>query len=189
MNQEKDQPKEITLGIVEANVYSLILFLPFLIVFAGGYVLLWYPKILEWSIKSCLGENILQVVLTPVIIVLGIVAHELIHGLVWGLWNRKGFRAIKFGVIWSMLTPYCHCEVPLKINAYRWGALMPGIVLGFLPSIYSLFSGDFGALLFGLFFTLAAGGDFLMIWVLRKVKNHTLVQDHPSKLGCYLIEE
>ncbi|HET6528317.1 MAG TPA: hypothetical protein VFG39_06165, partial [Balneolaceae bacterium] len=40
---------------------------------------------------------------------------------------------------------------------------------------------------FGLLFTLAAGGDILILWLLRKVDDGLLVQDHPDLVGCVVL--
>ena len=60
---------------------------------------------------------------------------------------------------------------------------MPGIVLGFLPCTLANYLGNLGLFLFGLFFILAAGGDFMMIFKLSKEPKDNLYQDHPDKIG------
>ena len=65
----------------------------------------------------------------------GIVVHELIHGLTWAYFAKKGFKSIRFGVFWEMLTPYCHCSEPLTVRQYCIGALMPLVVLGIIPLV------------------------------------------------------
>jgi hypothetical protein len=40
----------------------------------------------------------------------------------------------------------------------------------------------------GLLFSIAAAGDFMILWVLRNVPSHLLVQDHPSRAGCLVYE-
>ena len=85
-----------------------------------------------------------------------------------------------------MLTPYCHRKEPLNVSQYMIGAIMPAIILGFIPLILAIFIGNLGLLIFGMFFTLAAGGDFLIINLIRKENKDDLVQDHPSEAGCYI---
>ena len=63
---------------------------------------------------------------------------------------------------------------------------MPGIILGIIPSIIAIVTGSLGLFIFGLFFTLAAGGDFMIVNLLRDEPKNNLVQDHPSKIGCYI---
>ncbi len=85
-----------------------------------------------------------------------------------------------------MLTPYCHCKEPLKIKHYIIGAIMPAIILGLLPAIYAVIYGSLNWLLFGVFFTMAAAGDFLVINLIYKENMNDYVQDHPKEAGCYI---
>jgi hypothetical protein len=43
-------------------------------------------------------------------------------------------------------------------------------------------------LIFGIIFTIATAGDFMVLWMLRKEKS-TLVFDHPSKIGFIVYKE
>lgn len=120
--------------------------------------------------------------------ILGIVIHELIHGLTWAIAGHKPLSAIKFGFQWQSLTPYAHCREPMEAGAYRLGGSMPLIVLGILPSLIGILTGIGWSMFFGFIFTLAASGDMLVLWLIRGVKKGQLVQDHPTQVGCYLIE-
>jgi hypothetical protein len=177
------EKREIALTANKAQVYAIIITLPILILIFVIYYLLWDQNIsgiqFARAVPTALWIGIL--------ILVGIVVHELLHGLTWGLFAKRGFKSIKFGVIWTALTPYCHCTDPLKLKHYLLGGLMPGLVLGLIPSFISIFSGNLSYLLFGLFFTLAAGGDFLIIWMLRKENKDSYVLDHPDKIGCFII--
>ncbi len=72
---------------------------------------------------------------------------------------------------------------------YRIGAVMPLILLGILPSLYAIAEGQAGLIAFGLFFTFAAGGDMLILWLLRDIPANALVEDHPTRAGCYVLVE
>ena len=122
------------------------------------------------------------------VIILGVVLHEIVHGIAWAIAGRKPWTSIKFGFQTKTLTPYCHITEPLEVNAYRIGAVMPGLVVGILPYAYSLMSGDINWLWFSLVHTSAAGGDWLVLWLIRKVKPGSLVEDHPTQAGCYVLE-
>ena len=52
-----------------------------------------------------------------------------------------------------------------------------------------IFTGNPFIFIFGLAFILAAGGDILILWLLRKVKAGSLVEDHPKRAGCYVIDK
>jgi hypothetical protein len=102
--------------------------------------------------------------------------------------TRKKWKAISFGVKWEYITPYCHCNEPIKKWQFFIGAVMPLLVLGVIPLIISLSNGSFVLWFFGFFFTIAAGGDIIAIWMLRKVNITQLVLDHPSELGFIILD-
>lgn len=116
----------------------------------------------------------------------GIVLHEALHGISFIVFGKKKLRDISFGFNRKNLTPYAHCHKPLRAWAYRISALMPGILLGFLPFAYSLTTASNFWLFFSWLLTTGAIGDFLMIWKIRKVSSRRYVEDHPSQLGCYV---
>ncbi len=118
----------------------------------------------------------------------GIILHEIIHGITWIIFGKKSFETIKFGFQWKTLTPYAHLKEPIEVNAYRTGAFMPGLIVGIIPFILSLIIGDGNLLWFSMIHTIAAGGDWLILWIIRNIKKGAMVEDHPSQAGCYVIE-
>jgi hypothetical protein len=83
----------------------------------------------------------------------------------------------------EVLTPYCHCKEPLKVKHYKIGGAMPLIILGIIPSLIGISIGHGGILSFGLFFSWAAGGDIIALYMLRNLDNSIYVSDHPDKMG------
>ncbi len=75
------------------------------------------------------------------------------------------------------------------MSNYRFGSVLPAIVLGFIPSIIAIVLGNLGLMIFGFLFTFAASGDFLILWLLRKEKSNVLVVDHPEKVGCIILKK
>jgi len=122
------------------------------------------------------------------LLLFGILIHELLHMFVWALFAKKSLRAFKLGFQWKYLTPYAHCKEPMDIRPYRIGSFAPGLLLGLLPWSISLFTGDILLFFFGFLYTIAASGDFFILWLLRKLKPGTLIEDHPTNAGCYVIE-
>ena len=100
------------------------------------------------------------------VILLLTVLHELIHGAVFGWFAPHRYKAIQFGVIWSMLTPYCACIEPLTRRQYIWGAAMPTIIVGFLPAFIAIAMNDWGWFVIALLMVIGGGGDMLIIWKL-----------------------
>jgi hypothetical protein len=122
------------------------------------------------------------------IFVVGIVLHELIHGLSWMLAARLTFKQMKFGFQLKTLTPYAHCTVPIPKSAYVFGTFMPALILGFFPFLLSLINGNGWIFLFSVLFTFAAVGDFLIVYMIRNVSWTALVEDHPQNAGCFVYE-
>ena len=190
---ENYRKETLTIDIVKANIYGLLLFIPIAIMFIFPYILIWseqfsFAAIREFS-KQLVETHFVVFFWGLLIFLGGIIIHELIHGIVFAIYAKGGFRSIRFGVMWKMLTPYCHCKEPLLVKHYILGAVMPAIMLGIIPAIASIIIGSFGLLLFGVFFTMAGIGDFMVIHLLRNEKMNDMVQDHPSEAGCYIFRE
>ena len=93
----------------------------------------------------------------------GIIVHEAIHVATWMIAGRLPYSTMKFGFQWKTITPYAHCTTPISKRAYVIGTVMPAVVLGIVPFTASLYIGNGWLLLFGVLFTFAAIGDFLII--------------------------
>ena len=184
LTMETTTKTDLSISMEKANVYSLAIALPVALLQIGGYRLRWGSTAFTEGFNSLFGNFLVFLV----IFFLGVILHELIHGFTWMLFARKPFSAIKFGFQVKTFTPYAHCKEPMKINPYRIGAAMPGILLGLLPALIGILNGHGWLLAFGVLFTTAAGGDFLVLWLLRNVKSDRLVEDHPTRAGCYIID-
>ena len=191
MNPEDYRKEQLTIDMAKANRNALLITIPTLLAFGIPYFLVWQEQfsiqyISEafkgFSISDTFGLTLSIFLVTAA----GIIIHELIHGIFFALYAENGFRAIRFGIMWKALAPYCHCKDPLKLKHYRIGAVMPAILLGILPGIVSIFIGSLGWLLFGILFTVAAIGDFMILDLLKNEDKEFYVQDHPSEAGCYI---
>ncbi len=182
--------RDLSIPMIHANLYSFAI-LPLVALLAVVFVYLWgYGALSEGSTFERPVFGLVAVyVIGFLIVAFGIAAHEAIHGLLsWAYFGGKPLGAIKFGFQARTLTPYAHCKEPIEARAYRLGAAMPGLVVGLLPSLVGIVTGNGWIMLFGLFFTFAAGGDLLILWLIRKVDAKALVEDHPTSAGCYVYE-
>ena len=121
-----------------------------------------------------------------IFILFGIALHELIHGLTWALFVKERLRAIKFGVIWKYVIPYCHCKVNLKVKHYIVGAISLAIILGILPTLWAFITGNIMFFFLGVYFIVAASGDYLIIYLLRNESSNSYVKDHETLPGCII---
>lgn len=181
-----------TIDLAKANGTALMINIPWIILFALPYYLIWGEQFSFNFIKENLPNyGLWSIILYPITIVLfmiiPIVVHELIHGLFFGIYAKSGFKSISFGVLWKYLTPYCHCNEPLLLKHYIIGAIMPGIILGLIPSILALVLGSMPLLILGWYMTIGAAGDIMIIKLLwNEDKSISYVLDHPSEAGCYI---
>ncbi len=173
---------EQTMSLLRANLIALVLIPPVTLLLAAPFILLWGVEPL--NIIRFLRWEYLVLVVIP-----GVIVHEVLHGAGWALFTEKGFRSVKFGFKWQFLTPYCHCKEPLKVPKYAFGAGLPLLILGLLPVAAATITGNGGIMLFGLFFTWAAGGDMIALYQLARLDKNLLVSDHPDEMGFFILED
>jgi len=177
----------------EANLYAAVFVIPIVLLLGLPYYFLWLRDLNLDTLIDFFRNNLylgkFSILWMLITLLAGIILHELIHGLTFLLFCKKGIRSIEFGIMWQYLAPYCHCKEPLAVRSYIIGALMPAIVLGLVPAGIGLITGKLIALVFGMVFLIAAGGDFLIVWLLRGQPKESLVLDHESKVGCYILEK
>ena len=107
-----------TIDLVKANVYSIVGLIPIAILYFVPFYLLWKDRLSFSYLKENVKELSIGMPMSLIIFltfVIGIILHELIHGLTWSLFAKHGFKSMKFGILLKMLTPYCHCKEPLKV--------------------------------------------------------------------------
>lgn len=175
----------LTIGIVKANLFVLLLTIP---VVAIGVLLFVWKNPIELLMPSPQG-SLLFIVLFVVLVV----AHELIHGLTWSLFSEQHFKDIEFGFMKEYLTPYCTCRVPMSKNHYILGALMPCIILGILPTALGILLGSHLLFWIGIVMILSAGGDIMIVAKVLAHKSQDesqeiLVYDHPTQAGSVIFE-
>lgn len=175
--------KDLTFGVVEANVWAIVVTLPLILPFLLAYYVMWGK---EWTMLPWWGYFVGLVLLTAFI-----VGHELIHGAVFACFAKDGFRSVAFGVIWSMLTPYCTCRESLKRKHYMLAILAPTVVLGILPAAVALTVGSKWILYLGVLMILGGGGDIMCAIKLatyRTKGKECLFFDHPYEVGLAVFE-
>jgi hypothetical protein len=168
--------------MLEANLLVLLSAGPIVALLAWAFAALWGAAPLVRGVYALLEPTVLVAVVVP-----GVLAHELIHALAWSIFARRPLRAIRIGFHWRGVSPYAHPREPMLVGPYRAGAIMPAVVLGFVPAGLAIAQGQPLLMAWGLLFVLAAGGDFVVLWLIRRVRPGRLVQDHPSRAGCRVL--
>ncbi len=176
METDNLRKKDVSISFWSANFYTLILGLPLFVLFYFLYTLVWGELEIPYKFPYWL------------IYLIGVVIHELIHGIFAIIFSKQGMKSVKFGISWKFLTPYCHCKEALLVKDYRIVVLAPLIILGIIPTIIGLVTGHNFIYSFGIIFILAAGGDLLIIWKIRNESSNSFALDCSDKCGCDIYE-
>ena len=179
--------KDMSIGVVYANIMAMVMAAPLAVLLLILFSVM-NQKTPGIEVNLAYWDFLIIYILFMVLIVV----HELIHGFTWGLFAEKHYKDISFGVIWSMLTPYCCCKTTLKKGQYLLGGIMPTIVLGILPGVYASFFGSYWVMLMSLFMVFGGGADliiFMKLLFYRSECKEVLVMDHPYECGFVVFEK
>jgi hypothetical protein len=190
------QMKEYTLSGRQANLYGLLFAIPVLLLAGIPYIFIWSEAGYGWpdsllSVVRLNRANIQWAIDAKwwlfLLLLAGIVLHELIHGICIAAAARGGWKSVSFGFNAKAVAPYAHCKEPLRPAAYRLSLVMPGLLLGDTLILTGWFTGNILFLFFGILFSWAASGDITVLWLSRNITGGML-QDHPDKIGFVHME-
>ncbi|MBP5654090.1 MAG: DUF3267 domain-containing protein [Clostridiales bacterium] len=183
--------KFITTTVLKANVFGILLTLPFIALYTIPYRL-WNGG---FGIRKLMNENIvLYFIYIGIVIVSFIpcaVIHERIHGFFWGL-GLENKSDIGYGFQKETLTPYCTCKSPLTKPVYILGSLMPMTILGVIMGIVSIFVGNICLWAIAVIQTMGGAGDILITVMLLAYKTKgkdVVLMDHPTQIGLVVFEK
>ena len=186
--EENYVKEEVKVNAIWANVFGLIVLAIAVILFGVPFFLIWlrnYPVSRLINTSMSLQARLMNVAVALLILIPGIVAHELIHGIFFALFAENKYKSLKFGIMPAsgLFSPYCHCRDKLRINHYRIAGIMPLIILGIVPAVISIIIVNLLLLYFGILFTAAAAGDILMLTKTLKEKKDAWIFDSPTNIG------
>lgn len=188
LHQYKQEQKSV--NPIRTSVLSLILIIPGFFIFGVPYSLIWGFENLAQKVLSSLslsfGTDVFDFILDLALLGLGSIIHVFIHGIVWAYFAKDKFKSIKFGVFWRMLSPYCFCIEPLKLNNYRLGIILPTLIVSILPGVISIWLQNPDLLIFSAFMLILSSSDFYLLYLLKGVRKDALVLGMPIETGCYI---
>jgi len=164
---------------------------PAYVTFVGTILGLVMAAILCWIYIHFKGSiNLLDFKLHHIaILFLLIVIHEVIHIVYFLIEPACNLSDVKVGFNKKYFLPYVHCSAVVKVRTYRNSTFAPANFLGFLPAFSGYLTDNSVFFLFGVIMLASSMGDFMVLWKIRKLRRAQLVKDHPSRVGCLLIEE
>ena len=175
------EPELRTIGMLAANLWGVLLMV--VAIGVGWFALKGFHPSYSFDMddpmlmaKNCMWFWILML--------LGLVVHELVHGFTWLLLLHKGFSHLSFGLMAGGV--YCHIDVPMAKKPYIISALMPLLLVGLVPWVAGIVTGSLLWMLVGGIFIGAATGDLMIVKAIHNEPADTLIYDHPSLPGCYV---
>lgn len=180
------------INIGRMQIFSLIISLVFIVLYGVAFAN--YGDNTLSFLNLFAGKSVISIILLFakffLMIAIGICLHELVHGILFALYAKGGFKSIRFGILTNpVFAFYCHCKEPIKVHQYMVVAIMPLFLTGILPSAIAIVLGDVVLLLTGFILTVGAVGDIMMIQMLWKEDRNSYVLDHPSEIGFYILKE
>ena len=167
-----------TISFLWANLFALILMVISAVLFIVPYLLLWgnISFTINW--------------IWYVFLLIGLILHEFIHAITFAILIKDfKFKHIHLGFKWKYLTPYCHCNTPLKKQDYIIGGLMPLILFGIIPSLLGICFHQFEWVIWGIVFSAIAAGDIWVVWETRYLSKDTYILDNPNEIGFFVYEK
>jgi len=169
-------------------------FVPFMIPAAAStavFMIVWpgelgKPVLVLLSDSVVWTTKVLCVVFISLSVAALILVHEVVHLAGWKAAAQIPFREMKIGLNMTSIVPYAHTARRMTAHHYRIGVLAPLVILGIVPYIGGLTSGCIWFAWIGILTLFMSSGDFLVLWLIRKVRPTDEVQDHPTKAGCFV---
>lgn len=162
------------------NVVAVVLFFVFAAI--GLAINLLAAKTPYLATGSVAGDIGLSVGL----IVVGLFAHEGLHGLAAMLFGKVRPSDIAFGFKIKDGLLYCHCKKPLEGKAYCLMLVLPLIFTGLVPfAICTALGGLMQICVFALLIAGAAGDVIMLCGVISNRDTQRTVLDHPDMTAYY----
>ncbi|WP_105616113.1 DUF3267 domain-containing protein [Vallitalea okinawensis] len=183
MNTNK---RDMTMSIDKGQIVGTIVgIIPSMLVVILYYQL-WRKDITD---ALLIFDNIvIDILLYIAILVTLIIIHEVLHCVGFLTCKEVQLKDVKIDVWWKKLTPFATCSKAVDIRTYRFSIMLPTVILGILPVLYALLTGNNFVMLYAIIMLASGGGDMAVMWMLRKEKRGVTVKDHPTKMGCELYD-
>lgn len=154
------------------------------VIVLGLYCLIWGGTSL---LTATMYFRHLEIVLP--IIFISIFIHEGLHWLGYVGFAHLPWKTVHLGFNLRYVAPYVHADSPVTASAYKRLVALPGVILGVIPALVGI-AGESGLMtLYGLIMLLGAVGDLTILWKIRRVSADSLVIDHPTRAGCWVLTE
>ncbi len=165
------------LGVIGTAVFFVMLVFGFSVNLFGAKT----PYIVTGRVAGDVG-------LSVGLVVVGVIIHELLHGLGAVIFGKCGKGDVSFGVNLKEGIAFCHVKKPLSGKAYCGMLVLPIIVTGIIP--YAICVATGGLMEIAAFSMLIAGGTgdvMMLIGVIKNKDTKRELLDHASAPAYYVL--
>jgi hypothetical protein len=113
----------------------------------------------------------------------GFLVHEMLHFLAWQAFSGFPIQEFRIGIRWNSITPVIGCQRPMSLNPFRFGLILPFLVMGICPMILAFYWVNSWLLFAGTIFMAWASADLLIFILIWKTDKRSFVEMHRTKLG------
>ncbi len=188
--------KEVFISAKKVNLIGFVLILPITLSMIIPFWAKWgsHTRVSLKMIKALLSifdnkllDTLIIFFAPTVLIFIGIVIHELIHGFFMAIFSKNGIKSVKIGMIKKSFALYAHCNEPLLAKNMLIVSLAPFVFLGLIPTVYAFISGSLIACFIGFSMTIGAVGDFIYAYLILRTGLGKMILDHDSEVGFKII--
>ena len=123
------------------------------------------------------------------IVIFAILIHDALHLIATSILGKVPFHDLKFNNLRKLVSPYIHCESPLRITVYKRILLFP-IYIIVSTGLIAILMYPAGWLFTGIFLSFAMfTADIWMYIKLSSLENNVFVNGHPSLKHCDIFSQ
>jgi len=174
----------------DLKFYSKIFFIIELVIYFGIYYFVKEYLHPIFSIIYLVNLSFqIKAVSFIIIVFLGFIVHELIHSVFFVLFNKNGWKSVKFGINFKFLGLYVNCSELFSMKNYRIIVAMPFIILVGSTLIFFILTNYTWFLVLSFIFCFTSNGDLILLFDSKKINKNFIVKDHPNEIGFLIIGE
>ena len=160
------------------NPRLVAVLLPIYTVYTVVYLLMWdYAIIFETVFRSTFVFLLELFILAIGIFAFLCVALIIKAGLL-SVFSKEKFNSLKFKIISEIRKPHCNLKEPLKVGQYRLCLIVYIFILGVIPYVISLMTGNFMFVIASFICVFFTGTDILFLIYLSGEKSDSYVMDY-----------
>ncbi len=139
--------------------FCLVMFIPFIFVFAFIYNFIWDNHVSIKTFVFWLRENPVEWFLSILIISL---IHEPVHAFIYGLFCKNKYKSVELGMDWKQMYSYTYVNEAIPLKSYVLGLMLPFLLSCALGTL-SIVTGSFLIFWSAFVMMLISGDDFAIL--------------------------